>query len=175
MPKIIGHTTYSFDEQSFDFTIIELRETVTIGSLDALENTHRYWVPAGKDLADPTTYIEPITNPDYNLDADYQLYRQQYNFLSPAAIKAARQYLDLSVPTTALLLDMPEEVFLAIENGDLLQSLEQEINLRFLQHPQQLLASIRPYQDLLTQRAARMHIDLDDVCQQLSQKIADND
>jgi len=117
-PKIIGQTIYSFPNQAVTFTIIELQEVVLING-EKIKNTHRYWVPTGDNLADAENYVEPLTNPDENMDADYQLYRQQFNLLTPQEIRQAREALGLSRATTALLLNLSEPQFSAIEDDDL--------------------------------------------------------
>ena len=166
-PKIIGQTIYSFPNQAVTFSIIELQESVLING-DRLKNTHRYWVPAGDNLADAKNYVEPLTNPNENLDSDYQLYRQQFNLLTPQEIRQAREVLGLSRVTAALLLSLSETQFTAIEDDDLLQTRKQDAKLRLLKNPQELRTSVTRYQKTIERQATRYQIDLSDLNRLLS-------
>jgi len=166
-PKIIGQTIYSFPNQAVTFSIIELQESVLING-DRLKNTHRYWVPAGDNLADAKNYVEPLTNPNENLDSDYQLYRQQFNLLTPQEIRQAREVLGLSRVTAALLLSLSETQFTAIEDDDLLQTRKQDAKLRLLKNPQELRTSVNHYQKTIERQATRYQIDLSDLNRLLS-------
>jgi len=166
-PKIIDQTTYSFPNQTVTFTIIELQETVRING-EKIKNTHRYWVPAGDNLADAENYVEPLTNPEENLDSDYQLYRRQFNLLMPQEIRQAREALGLSRATTALLLNLSEPQFSAIEDDDLLQTRKQDAKLRLLKNPQELRTSVTRYQKTIERQATRYQVDLSDLNRLLS-------
>lgn len=157
--KIIGHTTTTdIMDNDVAYTIIELTETDIIGG-DPLENTHRYWVPAGADIYDSDNYLEPLDEINFNFDADYHLYRQKFGFLYPAEIIAAREKLELTLPETALVLDLPLKILTRIEQRLQLQSYTQEIALRLLSQPTSLRTLIRQHRALIVARAEANQVD----------------
>ncbi|TGD17445.1 helix-turn-helix domain-containing protein [Levilactobacillus suantsaiihabitans] len=157
--KIINHiTSTDITGNEIAYTVIAVQETAMIAG-DPLENTHYYWVPAGADLNDTANYLEPLDQIDQNFDTDYQLYREQYGFLFPEGIKAARAGLGLTLRETALLLAMSFSTLSNIENGLVLQSLDQEIKLRLLTQPAALTEHVRQHQQLFASRATRQSLD----------------
>jgi len=166
--KIIDHVTAADTMgNNLAYTVIELTETELIGG-DPLENTHRYWVPAGSDIHDSETYLEPLDNVDTNFISDYRLYRETYGFLFPAEIKAAREQLGLTLRETALILAMSFATLSNIENSLLLQSFDQEIKLRLLTQPNDLRHLIRQHRPLIRSRAPKNDVNADKLFSKLN-------
>lgn len=129
-----AETKQIFDQltqQTVTFQVIHPVETVNVLG-ETLTTTHEYWVPQGQAVTDEAAWLEPKDDVDRNLQADYALFRQAFHFLTPAEIKANRLALHLTLRETAAALGMSFSTLSDIENGRLLQSMDQEVKLRYL-------------------------------------------
>jgi len=117
VPKIIRQVAYYRPalQQQTHYTEIEVEETTKVRK-HWVTNPHLYWVPAGVDLEDP----------DLNIRRDWSRYREIYQILTPAAIKANRERYQLSGREYALILGISHSSLSELENGLVLQSDEQD-------------------------------------------------
>lgn len=127
VPKIIRQVAYYRPalQQQTHYTEIEIEETTKVRK-HWVTNPHLYWVPAGVDLEDPDGYLEPLEDPDLNIRRDWSRYREIYQILTPAAIKANRERYQLSGREYALILGISHSSLSELENGLVLQSDEQD-------------------------------------------------
>jgi len=107
------------------FTVVQGTEMFCVRGRQ-IQSTHIYWVPAGEDVADEENYLAPVDDPDYNLQLDFQIYREKYGVLMPAEVKKIREDYQLSLRQYALILGISYSTLSEIENGLILQSDEQE-------------------------------------------------
>lgn len=76
--KIIGEISFpDIFGESQDYLIISMLETVKVLN-KAITNRHVYWVRAGLDVNDSDNYLEPLNDPDRNLNLDYDTYCKKY-------------------------------------------------------------------------------------------------
>lgn len=135
--KVIGtrKIVRALTGQPARFTAISLDEVVQVRHRE-INMTHVYWVPMGEDLDNEENYLEPIDNPDFNLQADFQAYRRQFGVLAPHEIRAIREGYQLSLRQFALVLGINYSTLSEIENGLVLQTDEQESLFRLSQDEQ---------------------------------------
>lgn len=130
------------------FTVISLDEVVQVRRRE-IAMTHTYWVPLGDDLGNDENYLEPIDDPDFNLQADFREYRRLFGVLTPQAIREIREGYQLSLRQFALILGMSYSTLSEIENGLVLQTDEQESLFRLSQNE-------RAFADLVQAKRAIM-------------------
>ncbi|MCH5464084.1 helix-turn-helix domain-containing protein [Levilactobacillus tujiorum] len=130
------------------FTVISLDEVVQVRRRE-IAMTHTYWVPLGDDLDNDENYLEPINDPDFNLQADFREYRRLFGVLTPQAIREIREGYQLSLRQFALILGMSYSTLSEIENGLVLQTDEQERLFRLSQNE-------RAFADLVQAKRAIM-------------------
>ena len=118
-----------------EFSVISVTEEVKVRRR-VITAVHTYWVPKGADLRDDNNYLEPIDNPDYNLQLDFGEYRKRFGVLTPDQIKEIRQGYHLSLRQYALVLGISYSTLSEIENGLVLQSDEQESLFRMSESSQ---------------------------------------
>lgn len=116
-----------------DFTVISLEETVQVRRRE-IKMVHTYWVPADERLDDEDNYLEPVDDPDFNLQADFREYRRQFGVLTPTAVRKIRENYQLSLRQFAMVLGMSYSTLSEIENGLVLQTDEQESLFRLSQN-----------------------------------------
>ena len=58
------------------YVIRQISVSIQINSIK-FEAEHEYWVEYGKDIYDPDNWLEPIDNPNKNIDIDYILYNER--------------------------------------------------------------------------------------------------
>lgn len=128
--------------QPAHFTVISLDEVVQVRRRE-IKMTHVYWVPEGENLDDPENYLEPIDDPDFNLQADFREYRHQFGVLTPAAVRQIRESYQLSLRQFALILGISYSTLSEIENGLVLQTDEQESLFRLSQNERAFAALVQ--------------------------------
>ncbi|ANZ60227.1 hypothetical protein AYR62_01010 [Secundilactobacillus paracollinoides] len=133
------------------YNVIELEEKAQVAE-ETVMNTHRYWVPINADISNRDNYLEPKTDPDFNIHADFAEYRKQFNFLTPAEIKATRERIGLSLRETATLLGMGFSTLSNIERDLVLQSYTQQLKLDYLTEPTQLKKLVSMHHSLIESR-----------------------
>ncbi|KRK98669.1 hypothetical protein FD04_GL000403 [Secundilactobacillus odoratitofui DSM 19909 = JCM 15043] len=169
MTKLIGQTTYfdHFANQEEQFNVIETVEKVTINGVTFLAH-HRNWLPVVIDLNEVDEYLEPLDNPDYNTQIDFQLFREICGFLTAAEVKANRIELGLSLRQTAALLSMGYGTLSAIENNQILQSYDQELKLRLMENYETVQAVFHQHRRLIEQKLKHQHGEFERLAQKLS-------
>lgn len=128
--------------QPAHFTVISLDEVVQVRRRE-IKMTHVYWVPEGERLDDPENYLEPIDDPDFNLQADFREYRHQFGILTPMAVRQIRESYQLSLRQFALILGISYSTLSEIENGLVLQTDEQESLFRLSQNERAFAALVQ--------------------------------
>ncbi|WP_203640411.1 hypothetical protein [Levilactobacillus andaensis] len=129
-----------------EFSIIKIVEMVNVLGRN-VKAAHIYWVPVTGNLSCDDDYLEPLDNPDYNLQQDFRAYRQKLGLLTPEQVHQIRQNYKLNQEQYALVLGMDCQQLVDIENGLRLQSDQQESLFRLSQDEvifEQLAKSKRP-------------------------------
>ncbi|WP_261811072.1 hypothetical protein [Levilactobacillus humaensis] len=150
-----------------DFRVIEVEERLTIFS-EPIANTHRYWVPLNADVEDEEEYLEPVDDPDYNFRTDFAIYRRQYHFMEPMAIRDAREHLGLTQCEAAIALGMDTSLLADIEANMALQPYEQEVKLRWLLNPEVFAGMVRRHPTIIRERCRQAEVDADSLLGKLA-------
>lgn len=95
------------------YELIELTEEVKIKK-EIFEITHKYY----KRLSDDELF-EPFEDPDYNLNIDYNTYRNKHNLLYSEDIKEIRNMYKLNIRDFSSILGISYTNLSSIENGSL--------------------------------------------------------
>lgn len=146
------------------YNVIYVKETTRV-SEESITNTHQYWVRDGAPLDDDNEYLEPISDPDYNIRSDYAVYRQKYGFTSPEQIKAQREAIGLTLRETAMVLGMSFATLSMIETGQHLQSYTQQLKFNYLMQPQLLKSLVDAHEALIQSRLSSHDLDAEKVLQ----------
>lgn len=169
MVKVISTFKYT-DIMTGDletYHLVELLESTRVLD-EPFKNTHQYWVLDGQDVTNKAAYLEPLDNPDRNIDSDYQQFRDKYHFLKPEDIKSTRRALHLSLIEAAIFLGFTVQTLSDIENSYLMQNYEQEIKLSLLKDPAGLLQMVLKHEKFMKSKLRRQHLNADSVVSRLT-------
>lgn len=112
MSKIIEKFSYETN-QNERYEVIFLEEDVTIKN-DTFKVKHEYY----KRISDDELF-EPFSNPDQNLEKDYNIYRERHNLLSAKKVKEIREKYELTIRDFSVLLGISYSNLSSIENGSI--------------------------------------------------------
>lgn len=112
MSKIIEKFSYETNRNE-RYEVIFLEEDVTIKN-DTFKVKHEYY----KRISDDELF-EPFSNPDQNLEKDYNIYRERHNLLSAKDVKEIREKYELTIRDFSLLLGISYSNLSSIENGSI--------------------------------------------------------
>ncbi|KRL93705.1 helix-turn-helix domain-containing protein [Levilactobacillus hammesii] len=159
MPEVVAQKSFTDKTGSSSrYSIVAVTETSLVAN-EYITSQHHYWIPATAEMTNRQAYLEPLDDPTYNIRQDWMTYRQQFNFLQPTEIKAAREKLGLTLREAALVLGMSFSTLSNIENGRTLQSFDHEIKLRYLTRPTWLRTLVRHHRALILTRSTQRHVD----------------
>lgn len=135
-------------DQKIKYQKIQISESVTVRNI-SFNSPHYYLVEEGLDIHDPQNFEVPFDNPDVNLRADYQIYREKVGFLQPREIKKVREHLRLSLREVSAILGISYSTLSEIENGLVLHSQIQDTLLRMLEHTYTLSTIVEQHKGLI--------------------------